>query len=59
MVDPPETLGSGVQRERANASVGVVGEGVRHPVTAGLVFESEDEFAHTQSKACYDITHGL
>jgi hypothetical protein len=46
MVDPPEPLGSGVQRERADAGVRVVGEGVCHPVAARLVREGENEFAH-------------
>jgi hypothetical protein len=49
VVDSPKLLVSGVQRERADAGVGIVREGVRHPVTPRLVFEGKDEFAHTHA----------
>jgi len=56
VVDTPELLGGRVQRERPDPGVGVVRERVGHPVTAGLVLESEDEFAHVLAWGRQSIT---
>ncbi len=56
VVDAPETVSSGVQRERADTGVGVFGESVCNPVAARLVVESENEFAHTHRKQRFDKT---